>query len=245
MCATARTMSSMWARWVPCKTRRACTLRRGGQGSTSAPGSSNEPGAMCCKQLMPDPDVAGRFYRTTFDGTPEPTDMGPAGSYTIFKGATTQVGGMMARPPQMKEVLPHWLTYVAVTDCDGSAKKVGDSGASCSGRPTTPGTWAGSRSAGTIRVWCSHSLRPRQRDCPGDGGGSSGLTHSPVLRSWRRKGAACRDEVTNASGVNRHRRAELARRVRRSAARCRTPLFRLHPDSHPVGRRSWPMSPAQ
>ena len=83
---------------------------------------------MCCKQLMPDPDVAGRFYRTTFDGTPEPTDMGPAGSYTIFKGATTQVGGMMARPPQMKEVLPHWLTYVAVTDCDGSAKKVGELG---------------------------------------------------------------------------------------------------------------------
>ena len=83
---------------------------------------------MCCKQLMPDPDIAGRFYRTTFDWTPERTDMGPAGSYTIFKAATTQVGGMMARPPQMKEVLPHWLTYVAVTDCDGSAKKVGELG---------------------------------------------------------------------------------------------------------------------
>jgi predicted enzyme related to lactoylglutathione lyase len=92
-------------------------------------GISNEPGAMCWNELMtPDVDVAGRFYRTTFDWTAEPMDMGPAGTYTIFKAGTTQVGGMMARPPRMKDVPPHWLTYFAVADCDGAAKKVGEHG---------------------------------------------------------------------------------------------------------------------
>ena len=90
-------------------------------------GIINEPGAMCWNELMtPDVDAAGRFYRTTFDWAAEPMDMGPAGTYTIFKAGTTQVGGMMARPPQMKEVHPHWLTYFAVTDCDATAKKVGE-----------------------------------------------------------------------------------------------------------------------
>ena len=88
-------------------------------------GLINEPGAMCWNELMtPDVDAAGRFYETTFDWSAEPVDMGPAGTYTIFKAGTTQVGGMMARPPEMKNVQPHWLTYFAVTDCDGAAKKV-------------------------------------------------------------------------------------------------------------------------
>ena len=88
-----------------------------------------EPGAVCWNELMtPNVDVASRFYRNTFDWTAEPMDMGPAGTYTIFKAGTTQVGGMMQRPPQLKEVPPHWLTYFAVTDCDASARKVGELG---------------------------------------------------------------------------------------------------------------------
>jgi predicted enzyme related to lactoylglutathione lyase len=92
-------------------------------------GIINEPGGMCWNELMtPDAAAAGRFYSTTFDWTAEPMDMGPAGTYTIFKTGTTQVGGMMARPPQMKDVPPHWLTYFAVSDCDGAAAKVGKLG---------------------------------------------------------------------------------------------------------------------
>jgi uncharacterized protein len=84
-----------------------------------------EPGAMCWNELMtPDVAAAARFYTTTFDWSAEPVDMGPAGTYTIFKAGTTQVGGMMARPPQLKDVPPHWLTYFAVSDCDSAAKKV-------------------------------------------------------------------------------------------------------------------------
>ena len=92
-------------------------------------GIINETGAMCWNELMtPNVEVAGRFYRTTFDWTDEPVDMGPAGTYTIFKAGSTQVGGMMARPPQLKDVPPHWLTYFAVDDCDSAAKKVGELG---------------------------------------------------------------------------------------------------------------------
>lgn len=92
-------------------------------------GVINETGAICWNELMtPNVDVAGQFYRTTFDWTAEPMDMGPAGTYTIFKAGTTQVGGMMERPPQMKDVRPHWLTYFAVSDCDDAAKNVEELG---------------------------------------------------------------------------------------------------------------------
>jgi predicted enzyme related to lactoylglutathione lyase len=100
-------------------------------------GIINEPGAMCWNELMtPDVDGAGRFYSTTFGWTAEPMDMGPGGTYTIFKAGATQIGGMMARPPQMKDVPPHWLTYFAVTDCDGTVKNVGELGGAVLRPPT-------------------------------------------------------------------------------------------------------------
>jgi predicted enzyme related to lactoylglutathione lyase len=89
----------------------------------------NETGAMCWNELMtPDVQAAGRFYGATFGWTAELVDTSADSSYTIFKAGTTQVGGMMARPPQMKDVPPNWLTYFGVTDCDGTAKKVGELG---------------------------------------------------------------------------------------------------------------------
>ena len=68
------------------------------------------------------------FYRTTFGWTTNQMDMGGGRTYTIFKAGDEQVGGMMALPPQMKGVPPHWLTYFAVTDCDGTVKKVNELG---------------------------------------------------------------------------------------------------------------------
>jgi uncharacterized protein len=89
----------------------------------------NDTGAMCWNELMtPDIAAAGRFYGATFGWTADLVDTSADSSYSIFKAGTTQVGGMMARPPQMKDIPPHWLTYFAVTDCDGTAKKVGDLG---------------------------------------------------------------------------------------------------------------------
>lgn len=92
-------------------------------------GIINEPGAICWNELMtPNVDIAGRFYRTTFDWTAELVDTSADSTYTIFKAGTTQVGGMMSRPPQMKDVPPNWLTYFGVTDCDGAVEKVGKLG---------------------------------------------------------------------------------------------------------------------
>lgn len=89
----------------------------------------NEPGAMCWNELSTtDVEAAGKFYRTTFGWTTNPMDMGGGRTYTIFKAGDEQVGGMMALTPEMKGVPPHWLTYFAVTDCDGTAKKVTELG---------------------------------------------------------------------------------------------------------------------
>jgi len=111
-----------------------------------------------------DVDVAGKFYCTTFDWTAEPMDMGPAGTYTIFRAGSTQIGGMMATPAQMKDVPPHWLTYFGVTDCDGTVKKVGELGGKVLGRRRTSRTWAALRSAETARARPSQSSRPRTRE---------------------------------------------------------------------------------
>jgi predicted enzyme related to lactoylglutathione lyase len=84
---------------------------------------------MCWNKLLTsNVDAAGKFYRATFGWTSEPMDMGPAGTYTIFKAGDERVGGMMALTPQMKGVPPHWLSYFAVADCDGTVKKVGELG---------------------------------------------------------------------------------------------------------------------
>jgi uncharacterized protein len=89
----------------------------------------NATGAMCWNELMtPDIQTAGRFYGATFGWTADLVDTSVDSSYTIFKTGTTQVGGMMARPPRLKDVPPNWLTYFCVTDCDGTAKKVGELG---------------------------------------------------------------------------------------------------------------------
>ncbi len=88
-----------------------------------------EPGAMCWNELMtPDVDAAGRFYRTIFDWTAELVDTSAESAYTIFKAGTIQVGGMMARPPRLRDVPPSWLTYFCVTDCDAAAAKAGQLG---------------------------------------------------------------------------------------------------------------------
>lgn len=100
-------------------------------------GVINEPGAMCWNELHTnDVDAAGKFYRSTIGWTTEPMDMGPAGTYTIFKAGDERVGGMMALSPQMKGVPPHWLGYFAVADCDGTAKKVSERGGTVDVPPT-------------------------------------------------------------------------------------------------------------
>jgi predicted enzyme related to lactoylglutathione lyase len=90
-----------------------------------------EPGALCYNELYTtNVDAAGKFYVQTLGWKTESMDMGAMGTYTLFKrdGATSNVGGMMAMPPNMKGVPSNWLAYFLVTDCDASAKKAGELG---------------------------------------------------------------------------------------------------------------------
>ena len=96
-----------------------------------------ETGAMAWNELMtPDIDAAGRFYRAVFDWSSDLVDTSEDSSYTIFKGGTTMIAGMMARPARLKDVPPNWLTYFGVTDVDAAARKVAELGGKVMQPPT-------------------------------------------------------------------------------------------------------------
>lgn len=97
----------------------------------------NETGAMCWDELMtPNTAAAGKFYKATFGWTDEKVDMGQHGTYTIFKTGDKQVGGMMARPANLTNVPPHWLTYFGAANVDDTAKKVTNLGGKVMQPPT-------------------------------------------------------------------------------------------------------------
>lgn len=92
----------------------------------------NEPGALCWNEVYTtNVDAAGTFYANVIGWQLEPVDMGPMGTYTLFRvpGEENNSGGMMPMPPNMKGVPSHWLAYIQVEDCDASTKKASDLGA--------------------------------------------------------------------------------------------------------------------
>jgi uncharacterized protein len=91
-------------------------------------GVKNEDGSLCWNELYTNNvDQAGKFYVNTFGWKTESMDMGPMGTYTLFKDPKDDkknIGGMMNMPPNMKGVPSNWLPYLQVSDCDASTKKV-------------------------------------------------------------------------------------------------------------------------
>lgn len=97
--------------------------------TTQAPPAT---GTFCWREnLTHDVDKAKSFYTGLFGWTSNEMDMGPAGIYTMFKQGDVDVCGMMKMPPEAVEqkVPSHWLTYVAVDDCNASAEKAQSLGA--------------------------------------------------------------------------------------------------------------------
>jgi uncharacterized protein len=91
-----------------------------------------EVGSLCWSELYTtNVDAAGKFYVSTLGWKTDAMDMGPAGTYTMFKvpGEENSLGGMMAMPPTMKGVPSNWLPYIQVASCDASTKKANDLGA--------------------------------------------------------------------------------------------------------------------
>jgi predicted enzyme related to lactoylglutathione lyase len=99
-------------------------------------GVVGEPGAPCWNELVTtDPDCAGTFYGALLEWQCESHPMGTS-SYTYCRRGESLIGGMRLIDPADEPVMPHWLLYFAVEDCEASAAKA----ASLGGRVLLPPT---------------------------------------------------------------------------------------------------------
>ena len=89
----------------------------------------------CWNELMtPDPEAAKRFYTQLLGWTSRESDLGEAGTYTIFSSGGKDCAGMMKTPDE--HVPPTWLSYVTVEDVDASTSKAESLGAKICVPPT-------------------------------------------------------------------------------------------------------------
>ena len=83
-----------------------------------------------CELLTTDVEAARKFYSELFGWNIEPVtdalhqDM----QYNLVKVDGTEIGGIMAVPPQAEGMPPSWGTYVTVDDVDAAAAKVRELG---------------------------------------------------------------------------------------------------------------------
>jgi uncharacterized protein len=78
-------------------------------------------GAISWAELTtPDPAAAGAFYGKLFGWSVEAMDMG-TGPYHVFKVGGSPLGCIMAPPPGVPPMPPHWGSYVTVAKCDNTA----------------------------------------------------------------------------------------------------------------------------
>jgi predicted enzyme related to lactoylglutathione lyase len=84
-------------------------------------------GSFCWMELSTsDPVAAKQFYSSLFGWEIQDQDMGPAGTYTIFriKGRDCAAAIKLQSPG----VPPHWMLYIATSDVDESSKRVTELG---------------------------------------------------------------------------------------------------------------------
>lgn len=75
-----------------------------------------------------DVESAKRFYSQVFGWEPH-TSGEPGQEYTEWRVNGKSVGGMMAMPDQVPAAVPpHWLTYFAVDDCQGTVARATERG---------------------------------------------------------------------------------------------------------------------
>jgi predicted enzyme related to lactoylglutathione lyase len=99
-------------------------------------GLGGEPNTFCWSELMTrDAAAATKFYTSLFGWTTKVSDKS-AIPYTHWQADGVDIGGMMQITSQMGQVPPHWINYVAVTDCDATVAKAQKLG----GKVMMPGT---------------------------------------------------------------------------------------------------------
>jgi len=95
-------------------------------------GLVDEPGAPCWYELMTrDAAKAKAFYEGLFRWTSKVSkNSAPSDPpYTEFHNGKDQVGGMMEmKGPQWGALPSHWMPYIAVEDCDATARRCAELG---------------------------------------------------------------------------------------------------------------------
>ena len=95
-----------------------------------------EPNTLAWNELATgDVAKAGPFYAGLLGWELEPQQYGPL-AYTLFRQGERANGGMMAIQPEWGPVPPHWLAYFAVKDCDATASRAQQLGATLLMPPT-------------------------------------------------------------------------------------------------------------
>jgi uncharacterized protein len=90
------------------------------------PEGTPEIGEASWHELMTtDAPAAMKFYSEVFGWQPsEAMDMGPMGKYQMFNRPHGMIGGMMNKPPEMKDVPPNWAIYFRVPDIDAAVERI-------------------------------------------------------------------------------------------------------------------------
>ena len=85
-------------------------------------------GHFCWEEMLTnDPVATAAFYGEVFGWKVEEMDMGPMGTYRIFKAGDKMVAGTMQMPPEAQSP-PHWLSYIHADDVDAMAVRVNELG---------------------------------------------------------------------------------------------------------------------
>jgi predicted enzyme related to lactoylglutathione lyase len=93
-------------------------------------------GRFCWDELLArDVAAAKDFYTGVIGWTTEEVDMGPMGTYTLFKHSDVQCAGMLAKP-QDAPGASAWLSYVAVDDIEADAARTSELGGKIWVKPT-------------------------------------------------------------------------------------------------------------
>src|SRR5262249_37425216 len=91
-------------------------------------GVAMEPGGIVWNELgTRDTDAAAKFFEGLLGGKADGMEMGPV-KYTRFLAGEHMAGGMMALPPEMASVPPHWMVYFGTDDVDAAADRAQRSG---------------------------------------------------------------------------------------------------------------------
>lgn len=95
------------------------------------------PGRFCWRELVSDdPATSIAFYGGLFGWGSGEMDMGPHGTYHLWRQDGSDHGGMMKRTAEWGEIPCHWMLYVLVDDVDERAAAVPELG----GRVCVPPT---------------------------------------------------------------------------------------------------------